>query len=786
MSQPEAPAAGAEPRFPAATAVLVFILAALTLCWPMLEGRFLVGLLSDQYGAGYGFREFGATYFRAQGSIPEWNPYLFGGLPFIAAMHGDIFYPTAWLRWILPVDTAMNLGFAIHLVLAGCFMYLFLRALRFGWAGALIGGLAYELTGIVASLVQPGHDGKLYVSALAPLAFFALLRAIRYGRWWGYGLLALTIGLCMLSPQHQLTYYLLVSVGIWGVYLTFFDRERPVRFKWPVALAASFGAGGLGVAISALQVLPFLAYIPYSPRAEGGPSGGWEYATGYSLPLEELVTTLLPQFNGVLQQYWGQNFFKLHTEYLGVVVLVLAVLGWGSRERRRLLTAFAAVAILMLLISLGKHTPFYRLWYEVMPFMKKVRAPGMAFVFVAFPVAIFAAAGAERVLRREVPYRTLWVGLGTLGAFALLGSLGGLQPFAELFAAPEQMQRATANASALRLGGVRLLAVVLIAAGVLWGITTGRLRGAGTAGALGLIVAADLWSVDRRFFTYSPPAGTIYGTDPLLMALANAEKPFRVLDLPGAGGVYDVSWTMPHRIQTVFGYHGNEVRFYDELWGGKNQWRNIGNANLWDLFAVRYLLLRDAQEVPGFHRTLGPVRTVRGDSALLYERDTAPPYVRVVGAAAKIPEDQVVATVTDPRFPVDQIVVYPDTVSIDPAPIQGGQLPARPDVRAKLTAWAPGAMRIALTGAENEATYLLIGETWYPDWHATTDGRPAAVHRADHALLSVVLPPGAREVELSFTSDEYRLGRLITLIAVVATVALLVIPLAVQRRASHV
>ena len=73
-------------------------------------GKFLLG--DDQYVAGYGFRLFGAEMFRETGSIPQWNPYLFGGLPFIAAQHGDIFYPTAWLRWILPIDTAMNLGFA--------------------------------------------------------------------------------------------------------------------------------------------------------------------------------------------------------------------------------------------------------------------------------------------------------------------------------------------------------------------------------------------------------------------------------------------------------------------------------------------------------------------------------------------------------------------------------------------------------------------------------------------------------------------------------------------------
>ncbi len=166
-----------EPPYPNLFAIAVFAIAALTLCWPMLEGRFLLG--DDQYVAGYSFRLFGAEMFRQTGSIPQWNPYLFGGLPFIAAMHGDIFYPTAWLRWVLPVDTAMNLGFAIHLVLAGVAMYLFLRALRVGWGAAVVGGLAYELTGIVASLMKPGHDGKLFVSALAPFALLALLRAIR-------------------------------------------------------------------------------------------------------------------------------------------------------------------------------------------------------------------------------------------------------------------------------------------------------------------------------------------------------------------------------------------------------------------------------------------------------------------------------------------------------------------------------------------------------------------------------------------------------------------------------
>ena len=406
-------AAAWEPPRPATIATLAFIVAALALCWPMLTGQFLVSPASDQYAAGYAFRSFGAEYFRAHQRIPEWNPYLFGGLPFIAAQHGDVFYPTAWLRWVLPVDTAMNLGFALHIVLAGCTMYALLRALNAGWTGALVGGLGYELTGIVASLVKPGHDGKLFVSALAPLALLAILRAIRDRRLSGYGLLALTVGLCMLSPHYQLTYYLLVACGVWALWLALWDPGRPDYLRrrataWG-AIALSFGAVLLGLAIAAIQIIPFLGYIPYSPRGTGGPSTGWEYATAFSMPPEEIVTTILPQFNGVLQAYWGRNFFKLHTEFLGAVVLLLAALGWGDRARRPLLWATGGIAGLFLLISFGGHTPFYRLWYAVMPMMKKVRAPGMAFFLVALMVALWAGLGADRLLRRDVPRRTLLI-----------------------------------------------------------------------------------------------------------------------------------------------------------------------------------------------------------------------------------------------------------------------------------------------------------------------------------------------------------------------------------------
>lgn len=771
-----------EPRPPLLWAGLVFVLAALSLCWPLLSGQYLGG--DDQVIAGYAFREFGASYFKANGSIPQWNPYLFGGMPFIAAMHGDIFYPTAWLRWLVPTDVGMTLGFFLHLIIAGMAMYALLRALKLSWTAAVVGGLSYELSGILVSMMRNGHDGKLFVSALAPFAFLALLRGIRHGKVGAFGWYALIIGLCMLSPHYQMTYYLLVASGLFTLWLTFWDKERE-RPKAPVAdLGLASVAVALGVGIGMIQGLPFLKYIPFSPRVEGGMSSGWEYATSYAMPVEELMTTVLPQFNGMMENYWGGNFFKSHTEYVGVIVVMLALLGLGAAKRRGLLLGFGMIAGLFLLVAFGGHTPFYRLWYEVMPMMQKVRAAGMAFFLVALPICVWAGLGAERLLTGEVTPKRLTILLASFGGLAVLGLAGALQGVAEAVAGAigsgldMQMtarinQAVVANAGDLRAGSLRMLLVVLLGGGLLVAVQRRMLSGALAAAAMLLAVWGDNWSLLRRFPEWLPPAAETYGDDELIAAMRQGTMPFRSYDPSGSAGgaatLYQGSWLMADRIPTLFGYHGNESRFFDELFGGKNDWPNQFSPSLLDLYAVSYIVAN--QEIgpafPGYRQALGPVafKSTTGRRALagfLYQRDSAASWVRVVPGAVKIPSDQVIPTVVDPRFPVNRVVLYDDTTTV--AGVSTGQtLPEPTVVTASLASWEPGAMKVVLQGSDPRPTFLLVAENWYPGWTATVDGTPIPTHRANHALLSVAVPPGAKEVLLRYETPGYGTGKLITL-----------------------
>jgi len=117
-------------------------------------------------------------------------------------------------------------------------------------------------------------------------------------------------------------------MGAFAMYLAFAELELPngtrVRLERRVGvrrLLFALGAVALGALIGAIQFLPVREYVPYSPRAGGR---DYDYATSFSLPIEEMINFYLPEFSGILDHYWGRNRIHLHSEYLGAATLFLA------------------------------------------------------------------------------------------------------------------------------------------------------------------------------------------------------------------------------------------------------------------------------------------------------------------------------------------------------------------------------------------------------------------------------------------------------------------------------
>lgn len=769
------PAALPAPRFAFGWASLVYALGTLSLAYPALAGKFLVSPHSDQYIAGYAFREFAATTLRAAGHFPLWNPYLFGGMPYIAAMHGDIFYPTFLLRMVMPTDVAMTWGFIIHVFLSGLFTFGFLRTLGYSFYGSLVGGIAYMMGGQIASYVSPGHDGKLFVSALFPLALWILYRGMRAGKNWSWGAFALIIGLCVLSPHPQLLQYTLLACGAYALFLAFSTLDG-VRLPRAIAirrLAAALGSVIVGLAIGAVQYLPVREYVPWSPRAGG--LADYRLATSYAWNPEELLNVYLPEFSGMLDNYWGRNLIHLHSDYVGAVVLVLAgaaFMGLRGDPRRKHIIFWSVALLVSLLWSLGSATPFYQIPYAIVPGTKYFRAPATIFFVGALAIALLACVGAERFLQRRITKRYLVGWLIGAGVIAVLASVGGLSSMAESFVDERMFDRVLANRGALFAGAWRSFFFVALVVSLGFALLRGRISSRAAAWVLAGLVAADLWTVERLYWTFSPPAKVIYASDPIIEMLKAEPQPVRVLPFnvePAHGR--DVFLTgdalMTHRIRNSIGYHGNQLGRYNDLVGTNSRDNRLFSPNVLQLTNTNYFLT-DIPELPFIPNTTlvkGPVRNAAGDTVYLYRLNAENPYSWVTPVAVKAPDDQVLATLLNPRFEVKRAALFDTSANV--AVSEGLQaLPAPLSITTSVRHYEPGRVQIDLSTPAPQGSSLVVSENYYPGWKATVDGRPAAIGRADYTLIGVELPRGARSVELNFTSDSYARGKVITWIAI--------------------
>jgi len=789
------------PRHATLWASLVFAISTMLLAYPALAGKFLLAPWSDQYKAGYAFRDFGAQSLRAGHGFPLWNPYLQGGLPYVAAMHGDIFYPTFLLRLVLPTDLAMTWEFPIHLFLCGLITYLFLRAWRFGYYAALIGGLAYMLGGSIAGYASPGHDGKLFVSTMLPIALLLLTRGIRDGRLWAWGGLSLIVALAGLSPHPQLFEYMLLLSGVFALYVAFGEHPGHGRLPRDVAiqrLALSLGAVVLGIAITSIQYMPLWEYKPWSPR-----SAGHDYATAasYSFPLEETLNAYWPQFSGILEKYWGRNLIHFHSDYFGVVVLFLFGAAFGQFRMRGFRRFWIGVGIVSLIWAYGGSTPFFHVILAIVPYTKYFRAPSTMIFETAFAVSMLAAIGMERVLSSRVgtKYALGWAIAAV--AVAVLMSVGGYASISSALAdgfdrltggAYAFAQRADQNSASAILGIWRSTLFVLLGAGTIWALARERIRPKAAAIALAALLVIDLWSIERFYWVFMPRAATIYATDPAIDAIkADIAKngPGRVWTIdarlvPGLLEITDPFFSdalMSHDLRLALGYQGNELDRYQQLAATSNVMQNAPepflSPSFWRQENVRYIYTGASDSTMGqvssqlklsapMTKLAGPVRNAAGSMVFAYKVPQNDPYAWISTAIVKAPDEQSLSTVLDPRF-VPASLAIADLSDTTVNGVAVAAMPAPSPTAVAVKSYAPGTVDLELSQPAKAGEALVASENYFPGWSARVDGKTAHVTRMDFNLMGLALPAGARSVQLRFDDAAYEIGKRVTIVSLI-------------------
>jgi hypothetical protein len=504
------------------------------------------------------------------------------------------------------------------------------------------------------------------------------------------------------------------------------------------------------IGVSAVVLLPMYRYLREdSPRA--GPGRGFEYSASWSLHAEEALSLFIPEFAGTdvqAETYWGKNPFKHNSEYGGALVFVLGIAGVAGLRGDKRRWGFGIMVALALLYALGAGTPVFQVLYSIIPGLKNFRAPSLASFIAIAGLTILAALLLNRTLTTgDVRARRAMSLAFLIGAVAALLiavlALGAGQGFYDiwrsLFGAAEGGDRAAAFAgNQMRITGSALMVAVMCALG--WGSLSlwanGTLQASHVVVILTTLTALDLLRVDSRYIQivsyndFFPPDP---GIEALRARLAPGE---RVLSV---GGVYPEGFLATYGVPEVFGYHGNQLRWYNSMTRFdvrqaartaaelEQYWLGFLNSGALRALAARYVLLPGQVELPGY-RLLGADQRVA-----VYANEGAIPGVAVVPEVQVEPDSaRRVTLLWSPTFDPSK------TVLVEQAVQAVGQAGGTGTAAIEGNGDDTLAVRARSTGP----ALLTISRTYHPSWTAEIDGMAAPVIRANHALMAVPLTRG--------------------------------------------
>ena len=723
------------------------------------------------------------------GSWPLWDPYAAAGQAVFSDALNQLFLPPVVLLRMLPPVPGFNLLVAAPFPLAALGMWLFLRRHVSG-SSAAFGAIVFSASGPVVSTAN--FPNLSWSVAWIPWILWAADRDRVAPSTRRFAILAALIAFQMLSGEPVTmtgTIALLMAyVGLCA------DPEPSVGAQVRV-ISRVVGAIVAAAALSAVQLVPMALAANASPRGLTGTDNFWSVH-----PLW-LVESILPRvFGDTFLQYetqlpWilplnsGRDPF-FYSLYLGVVALLLSVLG-ALCGRRRWRFFWLAIMIVGVVLAFGDYSPVYPVLQQLVPPLRSFRFPAKFLVFASLGLAALAANAAD-VLQRRGPAPgssnlrlravkatfAVWVAVAlalvTVISLVLVAPFTGARAFYDLgvwvgvadpVAGAEYLFRAVPPVA------TRVLILVATSAVLAY---LGWARGHGSPLArllLFSLAAAELLASSAGLNPLLPASRLGPPAWIAAMAAHPAERFYFGAKFRGMLALRDVDvegiqWRPPDGVTVAEGrallsaplalapaaWRVRELLSYDMplLWPivqarATARFERADRAARLRFLArggVRYCLLSSPP-----HPGAVPLQRVGEQFGPMaaYECVADARRASVVAQASVVPE---VMTQLDRLF--DESFDAESTVMLErPAPDAAGS-PGPP---------APASARIT-TDRDNEVTvdaaagaeggYLVVKDSFDPEWRVEVDGRPAALLRANALYRAVRISPGPHTVTFTY------------------------------------
>jgi hypothetical protein len=235
---------------------------------------------------------------RAEQFLPAWDPYQFGGRPYLAAHDSQVAYPPTVLLQRLPVPASFEWSLTLHLWIAGLGAYLAARQLEAGRLAALAAGLGVTLATVAAPAVDLPYSVEAQRLAWVPLTFALAMRSVERPRMPHPGLVAV-VALALTTASVRTVVYV-CGAAVAGLGVALMTPGSAIKGS---RLPAQFAVlAVLAVGLSAFQTLPAARFWLVQPSG-GFSIHDWTLEESSGLvtdkaPLDDRIAAILMPLRG--------------------------------------------------------------------------------------------------------------------------------------------------------------------------------------------------------------------------------------------------------------------------------------------------------------------------------------------------------------------------------------------------------------------------------------------------------------------------------------------------------
>ncbi len=666
--------------------------------------------------------------------FPWWNPYSFSGAPLFANIQTALLYPGNILFFIFSNTTAWSLLVFLQQVLAGIFLYYYLRNLRLDERACFLGALSFAFSGFCIAWLE--WNTIVHVALWLPLILLAkdhLLK--RFSLKWGV-ILVFAESAMILAGHIQTAFYLLLFTSIHLLAKAWYQEKTLLKtaFKLP-----PFVLTGLCVLlITGIQLIPTAQLALLSARNFDLPD--WQTGSWF-LPWFHLIQFVAPDFfgNPATGNYWGAWNYGEFVGYLGSVPLLFAIV--ALLGRRDLPTRYFGFGLFLSLL-LALPTPLAKIPYQLGVPILSTMQPSRIMVLIDFCLVVLAALGFDFILQKNQNHKITKYLFGIGFLFVLFTVLWLSVLFPQNFFNSEFV------------GNVIVAKRNLVIPTVLFGMTSFSvfllLKKKSFQNViihfLLLVTIADLLRFGWKFTPFNDVSLVYPSTKTISFLQENlGEHRFMATDrriMPPNVATY-------YRIQDVSGYDPLYLKNYAGLaasWTrdapdiGPASFNRIVTPERYDSFfsdllGVKYILSLKDEDDPKLQLVFQEGQT------RVYQNNNAFPRVFLA--------EEVVVVHSDSRQKVfDQMfansdsllskVFIQESVSIPFQKLQSNE-------SASLISYKGNEITIQADAAVDRL--LVLTDVFYPAWKVRVDGEKKNVIEVDGGLRGVVVSPGQHRVE---------------------------------------